>query len=133
MTRPLPELGASKAPRKKAALESGYPTSEAQESDVPTSGLKMKLFYNKKGGGIHPEEVRAAFASPAVASTIERFLVNEEQKKPGTTKFLRNAATCTTGESGPISACLCSRVKNSGLGEQYWFSRGPHVAVPREG
>jgi predicted acylesterase/phospholipase RssA len=65
-TRPLPELGASKATRKKAALASGYPRSEAQESDVPTSGLKMKLFYNKKGGGIHPEEVRAAFAYPFI-------------------------------------------------------------------
>jgi predicted acylesterase/phospholipase RssA len=65
-TRPLPEFGASKASRKKAALQSGYTTSEAQESDPPTSGLKMKLFYNKKGGGIHPEEVRAAFAYPFI-------------------------------------------------------------------
>ena len=65
-TRPLPEFGTSKASRKKSALQSGYTTSEAQESDPPTSGLKMKLFYNKKGGGIHPEEVRAAFAYPFI-------------------------------------------------------------------
>jgi hypothetical protein len=69
--------------------------------------------------------------SPAVGGAIERFLANEEQKKPGTTNFLRNAHACATGASGAIAACLCSRVRNGGLGDQYWFPED-HTSQFRE-
>ncbi len=57
--------------------------------------------------------------------------MNEEQKKPGTTTFLRNAHACATGATEAIAACLCSRVKNGRLGEQYWFPED-HTSQFRE-
>lgn len=69
--------------------------------------------------------------SNAVASSFERFLNAEEEKRPGSTTFLRNANACAVGQTEALAACLCEKVKGKGVSTAYWFPED-HTSQFRE-
>jgi hypothetical protein len=68
--------------------------------------------------------------SPRLSAAVDGFLVTEENRNPGSTRFLREAHRCAAGKGGGLSACLCA-IDGNTVRSRYWFPED-HTSQYRE-